>query len=305
MSNGPISTLPKGFVENTISLCGARGEEWLNELPNIIRTLETKWSIEAGKHFRNLSYNYVANAILPDGKSAVLKIALPLEDVEIFGEAAYLRAIDGRGAAKLFEFDEERQAMLLERIVPGANLKSVCRKDQAAAIEIAISVLKRILRPVPQDIDPFVKLDDWFHGLERAASTKFPPDYAERALQFYSELSADKKNTFMLHGDIHHSNILSATREPFLVIDPKGMIGHVGYDIGVFLNEHHDLLEWNTRLEGKLDRAVAQFAAAFELEETVIRKCAFCQMVVSWWWVFDEMPDTIGDESGLYDIWKV
>ena len=55
------------------------------------------------------------------------------------------------------------------------------------------------------------------------------------------------------------------------------MIGHVGYDMGVFLNNHHDWLEWNTRLEGKLDTAVAEFAVAFKLEEIVVRKWAFCQ----------------------------
>jgi streptomycin 6-kinase len=297
--------LPKQFVENTIALCGETGESWLNELPDLINALGSAWAIEAGPHFRNLSYNYVANALMPDGKTAVLKIGLPIKDVEINGEARYLQALDGRGAAKLLKFDRERQAVLLERVAPGANLRSVCKKNEAEAVKVAIRVLKRILQPVPADNTDLIILDAWFDGLKRAIGTNFPQVYASRALEYYSELSADVKNTFLLHGDLHHDNILSATREPFLVIDPKGMIGHVGYDIGVFLNNHHDWLEWNTRLEGKLDIAVADFAAAFELEEAVIRKWAFCQMVLSWWWMFDEMPETFGEELGLSDIWKV
>ena len=241
----------------------------------------------------------------PDGKTAVLKVGLPLKDVEIYGEAAYLKVLDGEGAVKLFEFDHERQAMLLERVAPGANLKSVCKRRESEAVLITIRVLKRILWPVPDDQDDFIQLDDWFDGFRRAKGTKFPRDYADRALEFYAELSKDEKNIFLLHGDLHHDNILSATREPFLVIDPKGIIGHVGYDIGVFLNNHHDWLEWNTRLESRLDQAVAEFARSFDLEERVIRKWAFCQMVLSWWWMFDEMPDTFGDELGLSDIWKV
>jgi streptomycin 6-kinase len=299
------ATLPQKFVENTISLCGERGEKWLEGLPNIISSLEKSWSIAAGKHFRNLSYNYVANAQLSDGKSAVLKIGLPLNDVEIYGEASYLEILDGQGAAKLLQFDREREAVLLERLAPGANLKSVCKKNEPEAIKIAIRVLKRILRPVPDAPNDFIMLDDWFDGLNRARGTKFPQDYAERALRFYAELSKDTKNIFLLHGDLHHDNILSATREPFLVIDPKGIVGNVGYDIGVFLNNHHDWLDWDTRLEGKLDQAIADFAAAFDLEDAVIRKWAFCQMVLSWWWLFDEMPDTFGEELGLSDIWKV
>jgi streptomycin 6-kinase len=299
------ASLPREFVENTIALCGAKGESWLDDLPNMISALETKWSIKAGGNFRNLSYNYVANANLLNGKSAVLKIGLPRKDVEIYGEAAYLQTLDGKGSVKLLEFDRERQAALLERAAPGANLKSVCKKDQSAAITIAIRVLKRVLLPAPSDPNDFIILDDWFDGLERAAGTNFPQDYAARALEFYEQLSSDTKNIFLLHGDLHHDNILSATREPFLVIDPKGIVGHVGYDIGVFLNNHHDWLEWNTRLEGKLDKAVADFAGALELEESVIRKWAFCQMVLSWWWMFDEMPDTFGKALGLSDVWKV
>lgn len=298
-------TLPHKFVENTIALCGTRGEKWLNELPDIIAALEEQWKIRVEGHFRNLSYNYVANAILSDGVSAVLKIGLPLKDVEIYGEAAYLKAANGEGAARLLEFDRESEAALLERVIPGANLKSIFKKDQAKAVSVMIRVQKRLLRPVPADIEDFISLDGWFDGLKNAAGTKFPQDYAEKALEFYAELSTDTKNICLLHGDLHHDNILSAKREPFLVIDPKGMIGHVGYEIGIFLNIHHDWLDWDTRLEGKLDAAVAQFAAAFELEETVIRKWAFCQMVLSWWWMFDEMPEIFGDELGLSDIWKV
>src|SRR5258708_4134512 len=136
------TTLPKKFVENTIALCGEKGVLWLDDLPNIISELETKWLIKAGKHFRNLSYNYVANAFLPDGKSAVLKIGLPLNDVEIYGEASYLKALDGEGAARLLEFDRKSQAALLERVAPGANLKSFCKKDQGEAVAIAVRVLK-------------------------------------------------------------------------------------------------------------------------------------------------------------------
>jgi streptomycin 6-kinase len=305
MNKGFRAALPQDFVENTIALCGEKGEAWLDDLPNIIAALEARWSIKAGKHFRNLSYNYVANASLSDGKSAVLKIGLPLNEVEIYGEAAYLKTVNSEGAVRLLEFDREREALLLERAVPGANLKSVCKNNQSEAISIAIRVLKRILRPLPDAVDDFISLDDWFDGLKRASGTKFPQDYAKKALSYYAELSSDTKNIFLLHGDLHHDNILSATREPFLVIDPKGMIGHIGYDIGVFLNNHHDWLEWNTQLEGKLDQAVAELASAFDLDASVIRKWAFCQMVLSWWWTFDEMPGTFGEEIGLSDIWKV
>ncbi len=297
-------SLPPDFVRNVTALCGDKGKEWLDRLPNIISKLQEKWAIKAVGHFHKLSYNYVANALSKNGESVVLKIGLPLDDVEIYGEAAYLKALNGQGSAKLLNFDSELQAVLLERLSPGNTLKSVYKKDQGEAVSVAINILKRILRPVTKDSVEFTKLDDWFDGLKRASQTEFPHDYAEKALTFYKELSSDSQNIFLLHGDLHHDNILSAAREPFLVIDPKGLIGHVGYDIGVFLNNHYDWLEWDGKLEHKLDDAVGKFAEAFELDESAIRKFAFCQMVLSRWWMFDEMSDILED-FGLSDIWKI
>jgi streptomycin 6-kinase len=39
----------------------------------------------------------------------------------------------------------------------------------------------------------------------------------------------------VLHGDLHHDNILRATREPWLAIDPHGIVGDPGYELGALL----------------------------------------------------------------------
>ncbi len=300
-----ISELPAAFVKNTLELCGERGRAWLDSIPQVVRELEIQWSITAGRHFRNLSYNFVANVTTADGQPAVLKIALPLKDPEIYGESAYLGCLNGLGAVRLFGFDPERQAILIERCVPGRDLRSVCRTSPDDAIPIAIDILSRVIRPIPETTKLFIKLDDWFDGLRRSGGTSFPSEHARKALEYYEELSDDDENIYLLHGDLHHENILSATREKFLVIDPKGMIGHVGYDIGVFLNNHHNWLDWDARLEARIDKAVMGFADAFGLSELTVRKWAFCQMVLSWWWMYDEMPSVFGEQLGLSDIWKV
>ncbi|MFD0747010.1 aminoglycoside phosphotransferase family protein [Phytohabitans flavus] len=36
----------------------------------------------------------------------------------------------------------------------------------------------------------------------------------------------------MLHGDLHHDNVLRAEREPWLAIDPHGVVGDPGYEAG-------------------------------------------------------------------------
>ena len=96
-------SLPPELVANTVALCGERGERWLKRLPELIRALERRWSITAGKHFPNIEYNYVAAAECEDGTSAVLKIGLPLENIEIYGEAKYLETLAGNGGRKAIE----------------------------------------------------------------------------------------------------------------------------------------------------------------------------------------------------------
>ena len=98
---------------------------------------------------------------------------------------------------------------------------------------------------------------------------------------------------------------MTATREPFLAIDPKGIVGNLGYDIGVYLN---NFIWWNgTRpdLTSRLNIVVAQFAEAFEIEPNELRKWAYAQMVLSAWWMFDEMPDIYDNEVVKADVWDV
>ena len=299
------TSLPNEFVRNAISLCVSRGKQWIENIPEIIAALETKWSIKAGPHFRRLSYNYVAAATTEDGNAAVLKLALPLKDAEIYSEAAYLKEIAGEGAVKLLELDRELQAVLVERCVPGAQLRAVCRSVPSKAVPIAIKMLESIRRAKPEQNEDFIELDDWFDGLRRAEGSAFPRHHAVKALEFYNELSRDTKNIGLLHGDFHHENILSATREKFLVIDPKGIIGHIGYDIAVFLNNYIYWLDRDTRLESLAHEAVARFAEAFELDREVVRKWAYCQLILSWWWMSDEMPDLFEEDYAFSETWKV
>ena len=70
----------------------------------------------------------------------------------------------------------------------------------------------------------------------------------------YKELMETSTQTVLLHADLHHYNILSATREPWLTIDPKGYYGDPGYEVGAFLANHpeascagQDLDEIDTR----------------------------------------------------------
>ena len=295
------ANLPERFVKNTLDLCGKPGEQWLNDLPRIIGELEENWSLKVEKPFPNLSYNFVAPCICKDG--AVLKIALPLNNPEIFNEASFLNVLDGKGAVKLLKSDENHRAILLEKLTPGKHLKELYRKDETKPVEITIKIQREIIKKMPED-SAFKKLEDWFKGFDKAANTVFPREFIAKAHEFYKELSCSS-NKFLIHGDLHHENILSAEREPFLAIDPKGIIGDIGYEISVFLNNHLWWLASDANLKEKLNQAVLQFSEAFEIEPRDLRKWAFAQIVLSAWWTFEDNGENWENELAFAEIWEV
>ena len=107
------------------------------------------------------------------------------------------------------------------------------------------------------------------------------------------------------HGDFHPGNIVSAKRAPYLVIDPKGMIGHIGYETAVFLNNYHWWQEDAPEIRDRLNIAIEKFSVALDLDPFELRQWAFSQMVLSAWWTFDEMPGIYNNEVAKADIWDV
>lgn len=304
MSKNFILNLPQRFVQNTLDLCGEIGEQWLYDLPRIVEEITENWSLEIGEPFPSLSYNYVAPCVCSNGSEAVLKIALPLNNPEIFNEASYLQITGDKCAVKLLNFDEKRRAMLLEKLTPGANLKEICGKDDAKAVEIAIRIMRGLLKKPPQN-SAFRRLEDWFKGLARAENTMFDNKFASKAYRIFERLNSASKQKFLIHGDLHHENILSARREPFLAIDPKSIIGDIGYEIAVFLNNHLIWLSADDNLQEKLNDAVRQFSEAFEIKSQDLKNWAFAQMVLSAWWTFEENGKNWQDDLTFAEIWEV
>jgi len=297
--------IPSELEKNTRALCGEQAEPWLKALPEVLDGLEMKWGIAIGEPFLNGEYNYVARAVDERGDPCVIKIAPPRNDRDHFSEAKYLATASGNGVVRLLAHDPERMALLIERAVPGRTLTRYFEDDEPAAVQPAIDLLRSTSRALPADLSDVIQLDDWFDGLRRHPATGFPPAYGEKALAIYAELSGERERIGYLHGDFHPDNIVSAERAPFLLIDPKGMIGHIGYEIAVFLNNFHWWQEDRADVRSRLETAVVQFAEAFGIPAVDLRQWAFAQMVLSAWWTFDEMPDLYDNEVAKADIWDV
>ncbi|HEY0429295.1 MAG TPA: aminoglycoside phosphotransferase family protein [Pyrinomonadaceae bacterium] len=299
-----FDALPQKFKETILGAFREKGKSWLARLPEIIKEIEENWRLSAAAPFPNLSYHYVAPCVCADGGEAVLKIGFPGEAAYILNEVKMLRFLDGGNSVELLRFDEKRFAFLLEKLTPGENLKTIYQNDKSTAVDAAINVMRAFWREAPGDV-AFPGLEDWFENLKKAKSTEFNSNYVKKALGFFDELMAASKQKTLLHGDFHHENILSATRAPFLAIDPKGITGDTGYDISIFLINHARWLEGEPDLREKLNETIQKFSNAFEIEPDNLRKWVYAHSVLSAWWTFEENSENWKDELDFAEIWEV
>jgi streptomycin 6-kinase len=284
-----MRTIPEQFACTTREVYGQAGAAWLEGLPELLERLEQHWSLTVDPPFEGLSYNYVAPATRADGTAAVLKVGVP--NPELLTEIEALRLYEGRGIARLLDAEPELGALLLERLTPGVPLATL--EDDEAATAIAAGVMRQLWRPAPA-AHAFPTVERWSRGLERLRASfdggtgPFPGRLVEQAERLFSDLLGSMAEPVLLHGDLHHYNILSAEREPWLALDPKGVVGEPAYEVGAFLRNPVPQLMEIPDLGKVLARRVDQFAEELELDRARLVGWGMAQAVLSAWWTFED-----------------
>jgi len=234
-----VITIPPDLVRNATMAWGADGERWLAALPRLLDDIARDWQLRLGPPYE-LSFNWVTAAWTADGTPAVLKLGPP-EPGHLAVEASALAAYDGQGAVRLLARDDERGALLLERAEPGTMARTRVPDLDVIATAALITVMHQLHRaPVPAtgvpDLEGDRRLD--FEAYLRAfpGDGPLPRAMASRALGLLTELSASAPRHVLLHGDLHHDNVLRSQREPWLAIDPHGVIGDPGAEVWPMLS---------------------------------------------------------------------
>jgi streptomycin 6-kinase len=209
------------------------------------------------------------------GQPAMLKIAR--EEEERRG-GRLMAWWDGDGAARVLAHDDH--ALLLERATGPRNLAAMVADgadDEASRILCAVA--RRLHAPRPGALPELVPLSRWFEALAPAARSQSgllaEADAAAR------DLLADPRDTVVLHGDIHHGNVLDAGARGWLAIDPKGLLGERTFD---FVNILRNPDAARALAPGRFDRQVGALADAAALDRTRLLKwtLAFAGLSAAW-----------------------
>jgi streptomycin 6-kinase len=284
--------IPARFVRAMFELHGDAGQVWLDELPTRIADYERRWAIHVEQPFANLSYNYVAPAVRTDGSQVILKLGVP--HPELATEIAALRLCDGHGSARLIEADTEGGALLIERLLPGTMLLDLADDDEAT--RIAALVMRALWRPAPPAPEDaaFPTAARWASGLQRlrahfdGGTGPLPVDMVERAEALFAELLASSGAPMLLHGDLHHQNILAAERASWLAIDPKGLIGEAEYEVGALMRNPLPRLHNLPDVTATLARRFAILAETLNFDRQRMIAWSYAQAVLSAWWHIED-----------------
>jgi len=201
------------------------GREWLGSLQRLLETASERWELDLGHPYEGSHASWVAPATRSDGAAVVLKVPFPHDEAR--HEAIALSLWNGDGAVRLLEHDVDSGDMLLERLVPGVHLSSI---GNDAAIDVYLDLLPRLW--VSPD-GPFDTVADeaarWARSLRsrwEASGRLYEERLLEAAIELLAEVASECDSTDVLvHQDMHADNIVSATREPWLAIDPKPLSG--------------------------------------------------------------------------------
>lgn len=197
---------------------------------NIVNKLSNIWQLTDLEPVQNLSYNYVMTG-LQNNTQIILKIGCDPKD--IIYEANALEIYNQNGCIKLIDKNFEYNALLLERAIPGTSLKNFYPENDDGALEISVDVIKKLhSAKIPKNIQmPTVK--DWFKDLFETQS-QLDQYHINKARKIVGHLIKNQTKEVLLHGDLHHDNIL-LSQHGYLAIDPKGIIGDQAFEIYSFI----------------------------------------------------------------------
>ncbi|MEY2453276.1 MAG: streptomycin 6-kinase [Acidimicrobiaceae bacterium] len=240
------------MVVTTARSYGAVGQRWLDGLGALVDELERDWDITIGATLSGGTASYVAEATTAEGESAVLKVAMPAQFTslgDLGNEIRTLTIADGHGCARLLRHDEERRALLLERL--GRKLDDLGLPVQRQ-LEIICATLPRLWDASPGNVElpSGAAKGRWladdiaraWDELDQPCSSRVVDtalSFAERRIAAF-----DQERAVLVHGDAHGWNTLEEREgsSQFKFVDPDGLIAEREYDLAIPMREFNDEL---------------------------------------------------------------
>ncbi len=249
------SLVPSPMVQARARSLGRAGEDWLARLPLVVADLAAVWELRVEEPLAGASAAFVANAVMSDGRPAVLKVFLPdgaIGAASFHDELRALLAGAGDPYVEVYAHDAERGAIVLERLGRSLHSLGLPAPDQ---LDVIGRTLPRGWRASPPAglVDGGRKaawLREWIERAWRELDEPCPARTIDAVLTYTHsrEDAYDPDAAVLVHGDAHSTNVLQADVDGssgrFKLIDPEGLASEPAHDLAIILRElNQPLLE--------------------------------------------------------------
>ena len=218
--------------------------------------------------------------VVTRGTPYILKIFTDTGAIDEKDSFIALKAWQGKGAAQLIEFDS--RALLIEKL-EGPNLYSFSQKNEEhKATEIFSGIIKKIHLSEFTENQKLKSLFDIFTPL---AEKEFRKKHRlfEKAYHLSQALLESQEKMVLLHGDLHHENVMRRDNGEYVCFDPKGLWGDPAYEIATILKNPWNYPAVSENKEACLKRA-NDFSKTLNLPLERILAFAFVHMCLSAIW---------------------
>jgi streptomycin 6-kinase len=268
------------FEKNNINLYGEAAKKWVNKLATITASIESKYQLNGLTPVANMSYNYVLSGYQKK-TPIIVKIGLDVEGLK--READALDAFARCGACQVIAKD--KGVLILKRAMPGNTLSTHFPENEDDAIATLCSMIKKLHQAdIPKD-HSFPHIKDWLKTLDN--DLPIPIAYLKKARNLRDQLLATSEQTILLHGDLHHDNILD-DGQSWMIIDPKGVIGCPVYEVAAFIRNPIPSLLTHENPQAIIAHRIKKCAKLLGCAEKKIIDWFYVQAVLSWAWQIED-----------------
>lgn len=259
-----------------------------------IRVAMKKWKLN---HF-NVIYEHSTKGVFSAESGSFGPVILKIDQHKSQLESEYkmLERLSGHHSCKVYAFDEGAGLLLEERIIPGTVLRG------EISLEKRIQIFLKVFREIHIAADSGETYLNWLERIhEYCTRHQVAEEMASRAHLFCMEMFRKYPDRVLLHGDLHHDNILMRTDGSYAMIDPKGIVGPAIMELPRFILNEQDTNHTGTSRQ-HIEEVIRMLCKQSGYPEEDIRKLFYMETVLANVWCVEDGEEMNRQELELADF---